>query len=112
MYKASTIFTCNQNIPFHHSLDPAMITVGPMGGIYPAGRVISLICSATGLPVPNITWYKNDTLLVDDAIHIKIITIAFEYPTIDPEDGSVFSHLRIFGAVIRYSAISLSINKI
>ena len=98
-------------LPFHHSLDPAMIAVGPTGGIYPAGHVVSLLCSASGLPVPNITWYKNDTLLVDDTIHIQIITIAFEYPTIDPVIGSVFSHLRILGVVIRYSTISLSINK-
>ncbi|XP_019853400.1 PREDICTED: hemicentin-1-like [Amphimedon queenslandica] len=53
--------------------DPVIIAEHPTSRTHPAGfPFIDLTCTATGLPVPSIYWYKDGVLLVDDGDHIQI----------------------------------------
>ena len=75
-----------------------MIVTHPMGRVHPAGfSLIELSCTATGLPVPSISWYKDGVLLLSDGDHVQMRENTFEQPNFGINTG----RLHIVDLVLR-----------
>ena len=77
-----------------------IIAEHPVSRTHPAGfPFIDLTCTATGLPVPSIYWYKDGVLLVDDGDHIQIRENDYEQSNF----GINYGRLHIVDIVLRYN---------
>ena len=86
------------NISLLFLLDPVMIVTHPTGRVHPAGySLIELSCTATGLPVPSISWYKDGVLLLSDGDHVQMRENTFEQPNFGINTG----RLHIVDLVLR-----------
>ena len=55
-------------------LEPPVITAAPEDLTVNEGTTFTLTCNFTGVPIPNITWYKDDIILSPDPLKLQILT--------------------------------------
>ena len=55
----------------HNCIDPPTISVHPESINKPADNSVTFHCSATGYPLPNLTWFKNDSEIFLEVVDIQ-----------------------------------------
>ncbi len=56
----------------------AAIVVSPADAMIRVGEVLSLPCMASGIPTPQITWFRDATPLLPEAYNISVSTFSNE----------------------------------
>lgn len=72
-------------------LEPARLVVSPQNTEVFANRTVVLTCTAFGIPSPTVSWYREDSLLMNDTR----VSIDTEDTTDENENTFVASTLRI-----------------